>query len=161
MVFLRLSFVMLFSVALSAQTDSSPKALFAAIQGGAAGEVDRLLKSGVSANLTDADGTPALMAATLFGNAQMVEILLQHGAEPNRAGASGTTALMWAVPDLDKVRFLLAHGANPMHSQRLDGRRCWWRRVIQEHVACYSCCWTEAPTCARRTAAERPHWRLL
>jgi len=110
--FLRLSLATLFVVAISAQTDSSRDALFRAIHRGAVGDVERLLKSGVSPNLTDADGTPALMAATLFGNAQMVETLLQRGAEPNLSGIGGTTALMWAVPDLTKVRILLTHGAN-------------------------------------------------
>lgn len=112
MMFFRLWLMMLLAVALPAQTDSSREALFAAIQRGATGEVERLLKGGVSANLTDGEGTPALMAATLFGNAQMVERLLQHGAEPNRPGPLGTTALMWAVPHLEKVRLLLASGAN-------------------------------------------------
>src|SRR5262245_36510750 len=97
----RLLLVMLLAVALPAQTDTTREALFAAIQGGAAGEVERLLKSGVSPNLTDAEGLSALMAATLFGNAQMVQFLLQHGAEPNRPGPSGATALMWAVPHLE------------------------------------------------------------
>src|SRR6185503_3121532 len=68
--------------------------------------------SGVSANLVDADGTTALMAATLFANADVMGVLLKHGADPNRGGPAGTTALMWAVPDVEKVRLLLARGAN-------------------------------------------------
>ena len=52
------------------------------------------------------------MAATLFANAEMVDLLLKHGADPNRADASGATALMWAVPDVEKVRLLVARGAN-------------------------------------------------
>src|SRR5438093_4776711 len=87
-------------------------ALFAAIERGSIADVERLLKSGVSANLTDAEGTPALMAATLFADVRMVELLLQHGADANQPGPSGTTALMWAMPDLAKARLLLAHGAN-------------------------------------------------
>ena len=112
MIFFRLSLISLFFVAMSPQTDSSRDALFAAIQRGAVADVERLLKSGVSANAANADGTPALMAATLFGNARMVDVLLKHRADPNRTGASGTTALMWAVPDLAKVRLLVAGGAN-------------------------------------------------
>jgi len=108
----RLSLVALFAAAVPAQTDTSREALFAAIQRGAVGEVEHLLKNGVSPNVVDAEGTPALMAATLFANARMVELLLQHGADPSRGGASGATALMWAVPDLEKVRLLLAGGAN-------------------------------------------------
>jgi ankyrin repeat protein len=111
MMLFRVSLITLFTVVIAAQTDSSSEALFDAIHRGAVGDVDRLLKNGLSANLVDAEGTPALMAATLFGNAQMVEVLLQHGADPNRSGPSGTTALMWAVPDAAKVRILLRHGA--------------------------------------------------
>jgi len=108
---IRLSLVALLAVVVvSAQTDTSAP-LFAAIQRGAAGEVERLLKAGASPNATDPDGTPALMAATLFADAGMVDVLLARGADPNRAGPGGATALMWAVPDVDKVRRLLGRGA--------------------------------------------------
>ncbi len=109
---LRLSLFALISVALSAQTDSSRDALFAAIRSGSNADVARLLKAGASANSVDAEGTPALMAATLFGGADLVKLLLERGADPNRAGIGGTTALMWAVPNLEKVRLLLDRGAN-------------------------------------------------
>ena len=109
---LRLSLFALISVALSAQTDSSRDALFAAIRSGSNPDVARLLNVGGSPNSVDADGTPALMAATLFGGADLVKLLLDRGADPNRAGVGGTTALMWAVPNLEKVRLLVDHGAN-------------------------------------------------
>jgi len=112
MMFFRLSLVGLFVVAVSAQTETSRESFFAAIQRGVASEVERLLKSGVSPDIADSEETPALMAAALFADARMMELLLQHGADPNRSGPAGTTALMWAVPDLDKVRLLVAHGAN-------------------------------------------------
>ena len=96
----------------SAQTNNARDALFTAIQRSSIADVERLLKTGVSAGLTDAEGTPALMAAALFADARMMELLLQHGADANQPGPSGTTALMWAVPDLAKVRLLVAHGAN-------------------------------------------------
>jgi ankyrin repeat protein len=111
MMFLRLSLVALFVAAAAGQTDSSGP-LFAAIQRGAVGEVERLLAGNTSPNAADGDGASALMAATLFGDAKMVGVLLEHGADPNRAGPAGTTALMWAVPNVDKVRLLIAHGAN-------------------------------------------------
>jgi ankyrin repeat protein len=50
--------------------------------------------------------------ACLFAGADMVDLLLQHGADPNRPGPAGTTALMWAVPEVEKVRLLVARGAN-------------------------------------------------
>ena len=109
---LRVSLVALVVLTASAQTDTSRDAFFAAIRRGAADEVQRVLKSGVSPNVTGADGTPALMSAILFGDARLAELLLKHGADVNQRGPAGTTALMWAVPDLDKVRTLLAHGAN-------------------------------------------------
>jgi ankyrin repeat protein len=96
----------------SAQSEPPADALFAAIQRGSSGNVDRLLKSGVSPNAIDADGVPVLMSATLFANADMVELLLQRGADPNRTGPGRATALMWAAPDADKMRRLLSHGAN-------------------------------------------------
>jgi ankyrin repeat protein len=104
--------LLLAAAAISAQPKPSSDELFAALKAGVPGQVERLLERGADANAADADGTPALMAAALFGDARLVELLLSHGADPNRADRSGSTALMWAVPDLDKVRVLLAKGAN-------------------------------------------------
>jgi len=78
MMFFRLALVSLFVVAVSAQTDTSSDALFTAIHRGASGEVGRLLTSGVSPNVVDADGTSTLMAAILFANADMMELLLSE-----------------------------------------------------------------------------------
>src|SRR5712691_11348603 len=111
---LRVSLVafFVFTVSAQTQTNNSRDAFFAAIRRGAADEVERLLKGGVSPNVADGDGTPALMSAVLFGDARLAELLLKRGADANQRGPAGTTALMWAVPDLEKVRVLLAHSAN-------------------------------------------------
>ena len=109
---LRLLLLVLLGAVVSAQTEPSSDALFAAIRRGSVADVDRLLKGGASPNVADADGTPGLMAATLFGDASLVKLLLERGADPNRAGVGGTTALMWAVPNIEKVRLLLDRGAN-------------------------------------------------
>jgi len=109
---LRFSLFVLVSVVISAQTDPSRDALFNAIRQGSVAETDRLLKAGANPNVVDADGTPAIMGATLFGGADLVKLLLDRGADPNRTGVGGTTALMWAVPNLEKVRLLVEHGAN-------------------------------------------------
>lgn len=118
---LRLLLLVLLGAMVSAQTDPSRDALFAAIRRGSVGETDRLLKAGANPNIVDADGTPAVMAATLFGDAGLVKLLLDSGADPNRAGIGGTTALMWAVPNIEKVRLLLARGAN-VNAQSETGR---------------------------------------
>src|SRR5438552_15711431 len=121
MIFIRLSLAALLVVTVSAQTDTSSAALLAAIQRGELGAAERLIKSGASPNVADPDGVPALLTATLFANADMVELLLKHGADPNRTGPGGATALMWAVPDIEKVRRLLTHGA--MVNARSDTER--------------------------------------
>src|SRR5438094_6851496 len=64
----------------SAQTNNARDALFAAIQRGSIADVERLLKTGVSAAPTHAEGTPALMSAALFGDAGLMGLFLQHGA---------------------------------------------------------------------------------
>jgi ankyrin repeat protein len=99
-------------VAISAQTSPPDDALFAAIRSGSVPDVERLLKAGAGPGAVAADGTPALMAATLFGGSDLVKLLLDRGADPNRPGPGGTTALMWSVPDAEKVRLLVARGAN-------------------------------------------------
>ena len=109
---LRFSLFVLIGVTVSAQADPSRDALFAAIRQGSVAETDRLLKAGANPDVVDAGGTPALMGATLFGGADLVKLLLDRGADPNRSGVGGTTALMWAVPNLEKVRLLVGHGAN-------------------------------------------------
>lgn len=118
----RLSLFPLLLVALSAQTtDTSRDALFAAIQRGTAGEIERALNNGASANAVSAEGVPAVMAATLFGDVRTVELLLRRGADPNRTGPGGTTALTWAIPDGEKTRVLLARGAN-VNARSASGR---------------------------------------
>jgi ankyrin repeat protein len=66
------------------------------------------------------DEISGLLSAILFGDSQSVERLLKDGADPNETGPLGTTPLMWAVPDLEKVRILLAHGANVNSKSETD-----------------------------------------
>ncbi len=102
----------LLAVSSAAQTSDAQRSLLQAIQRGDARAVARSLDSGSRPAITDTDGVPALMLAVLFGDAAMVELVLKHGADPNQADAAGATPLMWAVPDLQKVRLLIARGAN-------------------------------------------------
>src|SRR5579864_144086 len=85
--------------------------LFQAIQKGDTAAVKRLLGQGLNSNAQDTEGTPALMAAALYAGADCVQVLLDAGANPNGTNAAGATALMWAIPDVAKVKLLLAHGA--------------------------------------------------
>jgi ankyrin repeat protein len=87
--------------------------LFAARQG----DLDSarlLLAAGANANDIAPDGTSALVMASYSGHGAFAAFLLDHGADPN-AGGAGYTALHIAalMNDLDLVKTLLAHGANP------------------------------------------------
>ena len=75
-------------------------------------QISRALDSGISARAVDGNGTPALMSATLFCDAAVVKLLLDRGADPNATNKAGATALMWAIPELTKVKLLVARGAN-------------------------------------------------
>ena len=99
-------------VSVTAQTPDAGPALIQAIQRGDCAAASRLVAGGTSPNVKDDDSVPALMLATLFGDAPCVEQLLQRGADPNQADSAGATALLWAMPDIDKTRVLLKHGAN-------------------------------------------------
>jgi ankyrin repeat protein len=90
----------------------TPEPLFQAIQKADAPAVKRLLNRGADANARDAEGTPALMDAVLYADASCVKRLLDRGANPNATDKAGVTALMWAVPDVAKVKLLVASGAD-------------------------------------------------
>ena len=53
-----------------------------------------------------------LMDAVQRASIAAVKGLLVQGADVNAANGVGATALMWAVPDLEKVKLLVAHGAH-------------------------------------------------
>ncbi|TDI24476.1 MAG: hypothetical protein E2P06_07045 [Acidobacteria bacterium] len=87
--------------------------LFAARQGDI--EIARvLLTAGADVNDTAAAGTSVLVQAVHSGHGALAAYLLDAGADPNAADA-GYTALHAAVlrADLETVRTLLAHGAEP------------------------------------------------
>ena len=58
-----------------------------------------------------ADAVPWVRTA-VFGTPQELAVLLDHGLDPNSKTKSGTTLLMMVVPDAEKVRLLLARGAD-------------------------------------------------
>jgi ankyrin repeat protein len=90
----------------------SAESLFQAIQKADTATVKNLLSHGVSPEVRDAEGNPAVMAAALYADADCVRALLEAGANANAANSAGATALMWAIPDVAKVKLLLAHGAD-------------------------------------------------
>jgi ankyrin repeat protein len=85
---------------------------FAAIRASDAGTLRSAQANGMDSNAYDENGTPALMLAALYANADCLRLLLERGADPNASNEAGATALHWAVPDLAKVRLLVAKGAN-------------------------------------------------
>ena len=66
-------------------------------------------------------GTTPLMMAALYGDAALVRDLLEQGASPNAWNDAGATALMWSVDDINKVKALVARGAD-VNSRSNDGR---------------------------------------
>jgi ankyrin repeat protein len=104
--------VAILAVAVSAQSHDAPQSLVQAIERNDTSAVSRLMGSGANPNAKDADGVPVLMLATLFADTACVDELLKRGADPNLADSSGATALMWAMPDQQKARVLIEHGAN-------------------------------------------------
>ena len=92
--------------------EPSPEPLFQAIRTGNIVQISRALASGISARAVDGNGTPALMSATSFCDAAVLKLLLDRGADPNATNKAGATALMWAIPELTKVKLLVARGAN-------------------------------------------------
>jgi ankyrin repeat protein len=114
--------LILVAAALQAAESSSTRALFDAIHSGDAGAVKKALAAGGKTDARDADGVPALMHAALFARADVMELLLRRGADVNAATGTGATALMWSVPDVPKVRLLLAHGADVKARSTNTGR---------------------------------------
>lgn len=107
--------LVLFTAALSAQDAGSlSDSFYAAIRDNDLTRLQELLKGGSNSNVPDPRGgaTP-LMYAAVVGSAGAMTLLLDNGAAANATNATGATALMWAATDIEKVRLLLARGADP------------------------------------------------
>jgi ankyrin repeat protein len=91
---------------------SSGKELLAALNQGDPAAAQRLIRSGAPVNTADDLGSSALMYAAIYSDLATMRLLLDKGADPNHADQSGATALMWSVPDEERVRLLVAHGAD-------------------------------------------------
>ena len=95
------------------KTGGSTALLFAAGRGSIE-SARYLLEFGANVNDTAADSNSALVLAAHSGQGAFAEFLLDRGADPN-ANGTGYAALHAAVlrGDLDLVKALLAHEANP------------------------------------------------
>jgi ankyrin repeat protein len=100
----------------------SGKELLTALSRGDRAAAQRLIKSGAPVNATDDLGSSALMYAAMYADPGTMRLLLDKGADPDHADHSGATALMWSIPDLGKVRLLVANGANVNAVSSLTGR---------------------------------------
>jgi uncharacterized protein len=89
-------------------------ALLFAARSGDVGSARVLLAAGANPNDALPDGTSALVMAAHSGHSEVGSLLLDKGANPDSADA-GYTPLHAAVlrSDLNLVKALLAHGANP------------------------------------------------
>lgn len=87
-------------------------ALFDAIRTGSSAELTSVLNNGAGVNKVQG-GYSALMAAAVNGTTEQMKILLEHGAAVNYADRDSITALWLAIPDMEKTKLLLDHGANP------------------------------------------------
>ena len=90
----------------------SIKSLFTALEKDDTSLLKNLLQSGVDVNAADADSDNVLMYAALYASPTAMKILLDHKANPNQSNKLGETPLMWSTHDLQKVKLLVAFGAD-------------------------------------------------
>jgi ankyrin repeat protein len=95
--------------------NSKTTALFDAIRSGSSEELNKALANGADAN-DSLSGYSALMFAALDGSADQMSVLISHGANVNYQNADSITALWLSVPDMDKIKLLLDHGADIHHT---------------------------------------------
>jgi hypothetical protein len=88
-------------------------AIMGAIYNGNIAEVDRLLKSGVSANVRNVKERTPLMLAVALGYQDIARLLMKYGADVTVRDAGGETALSIARrrDQVDMVNLLVALGA--------------------------------------------------
>ena len=98
--------------------NSKTTALFDAIRSGSSEELNKVLANRADAN-DSLSGYSALMFAALDGTADQMSVLISHGANVNYQNADSITALWLSVPDMEKMKLLLDHGADIHHT--IDG----------------------------------------
>ena len=73
------------------------------------------------ARAADSAGSTALMHSAYSGTIAMMRALLDAGADVNASNARQATALHWALPDVEKIDLLVAHGAR-VDAKTVEGR---------------------------------------
>lgn len=87
--------------------------------------VRTLLEYGADPNYDDGAGFPALIAALSTkrpDRRDLIHLLLEFGADVHRRGLNDWTPLHYAanINDVEVIRLLLAHGADPNSRTRID-----------------------------------------
>src|SRR5438874_88848 len=100
MMFFRMSLLALFVVAVSAQTDASREALFAALQRGAA------------LRAQDRAGTTALALAVRSADVEVVRFLVEKGLDPNALSPAARRVGL-ARYDRPTTDYLMSKGLSP------------------------------------------------
>ena len=89
--------------------------------------IEQLIELGADPNYPDHAGFPSLIAALCSRSPdklRIIKLLLASGAEVGQRGVNDWTPLHYAVVErnVDAVRLLLAHGADPTLKIRIDDR---------------------------------------
>ncbi len=87
--------------------------------------IEKLMEIGADPNYPDRSGFPSLIAALSSDRADKIELLkllLNSGADIDQRGLNDWTPLHYAVNlrDLEAIRLLLRHGADPALRTRID-----------------------------------------
>jgi ankyrin repeat protein len=102
----------LVSAAIVPHAAAPPGDTYAAIRANDLPRVKTLVATAGAVNTPGEFGSTPLMQAAIAGSPEAMTLLIDAGADVNAQNAFGTTALMMSVADIDKVRLLLARGAN-------------------------------------------------
>jgi ankyrin repeat protein len=100
--------------------DKKLATLFRAIWEGDAAKVEQILDGSGLAGAARSDGMTPLIYAAFFSSPAILELLLKHGADPNAPGPRGLTPLIASATNLQKVKALVARGAN-VHAESSAG----------------------------------------